>query len=155
MKHLAQWVARGRAQWMADATVIRTAGPRGVREPCPALLAHSNTRAPSRLMGAVWAGSGGLHLCCRDLGSPWPEGSSGVLRNEGSSHGAWTESQLGQEEGLCAARRVLSPGRAALTETSAPEGGLAAGKSLDSGVGRTWVQIPALLWELGQVTLPL
>lgn len=40
-------------------------------------------------------------------------------------------------------------------ESSEPEGVLAAGKSLDSRGSRTWVQIPALLWELRQVTLPL
>lgn len=45
-------------------------------------------------------------------------------------------------------------GHAAQTlETSKPGRVLAASESLDSRIGQTWVQVPALLWGLGQVAL--
>lgn len=51
---------------------------------------------------------------------------------------------------------VFPPPRAMLPSLeNKPKGVLAAGKTLDSRVGWTWVQILAPLWELGHVTLPL
>ena len=144
VKHIAQWVAgrRGSCRALRDEGAL----------PGPAFPALS-TRAPSRVLRAE--------------PFPYTPGTWALLgpkaENSGASGNGAPDTGPGKSPRL--ARRRFS----ALLPAFLPKGvlccldsgnvkarrDLSSWHKLGSRVGRTWVQIPAQLWEPGQMTLPL